>query len=70
MAPYSNFNGGLVTKHGVATHAWIAILSIRNNLGEKDLGTRLDPKFCDRVNINVRFLDVFFGEFRWNSVNK
>ena len=21
VAPYSNFNGGLVTKHGVATHA-------------------------------------------------
>ena len=24
VAPYSDFNGGLGTKHGVATHAWIA----------------------------------------------
>ena len=23
----------------------------------------LVSKFCDRVKINVRFLDVFFGEF-------
>ena len=26
VATYNNFNGGLVTKHGVAKHAWIAIL--------------------------------------------
>ena len=30
VAPYSNFNGRLITKHGVATHAYIAILSFRN----------------------------------------
>ena len=24
----------------------------------------VDSKFCNRVNINVRFLDVFFAEFR------
>ena len=32
VAPYSNFNGGLVTKHGVATYAWIVILSFRNSV--------------------------------------
>ena len=48
MAHYSNFNGRLVTKHGVATHACFEIFVV--------------SKFCDRVNIKI--LDVFFGEFR------
>ena len=50
VAPYSNFNGGLVTK------TWRRYACVNSDL--------VVSKFCDRVNINVRFLDVFFGEFR------